>query len=37
LAYALRRRDIASKMQAKIQDRMTEHMDDFAEQEASRE
>jgi hypothetical protein len=37
LAYSLRRRDIASKMQAKIQDRMTEHMDDFAEQEASRE
>jgi hypothetical protein len=37
LAYALRRRDIASKMQAKVQDRMTEHMDDFAEQEASRE
>ena len=37
LAYALRRKDIATKMQAKIQERMTEHVDEFAEQEASRE
>ncbi|MTB51218.1 hypothetical protein [Lewinella sp. W8] len=37
MAYSLRRKEIADQMQAKIQDRMTQHLDEFAEQEASRE
>lgn len=36
-AYANRRQDIARQMQAKIQERMTDHLDEFAEQEAARE